>query len=62
MLLVGFIIRIYDDARSPERQIEKCNVSVWAEIRGSGGGKVAGSCEQGNEPRVSIKVENFFSR
>ena len=35
---------------------------VWPGTRGSEGGQVAGSCEQGNEPRVSIKVANFFSR
>ena len=45
-----------------KRVLRKCNVNVWAETRGSEGGQVAGSCEQGNEPRVSIKVANFFSR
>jgi hypothetical protein len=43
------------------RVLRKCNVDVWAETRGSEG-LVAVSCEQGNEPRVSIKVANFFSR
>jgi len=29
MLLFGFIIRIYHDARSPERHIPSCNVRVY---------------------------------
>ena len=53
---------MFHDAPSPERQIQKRNVDVWPETRGSEGGVVAGCCEQGNEPRVSIKVANFFSR
>jgi hypothetical protein len=43
-----------------KRVLRKYN--VWAETCGSEGGQMAGSCEQGNEPGVSIKVANFFSR
>jgi len=33
MLLVGFIIRIYHDARSPERQIRKGKSAHYITIR-----------------------------
>jgi len=32
MHLVGFIIRIYHDARSPERQIHNLDVSIFSKF------------------------------
>ena len=38
----------------------KCDVGVWTGSTGSGQGKVAGTCECGNEPSSSIKYGEFL--
>ena len=55
MHLVGFIIRIYHDARSPERQITR--MSLGAEE-----GQITGSYISGSEAYGSIKCRYYFDK